>query len=180
VAPNFYVTLTAMESNSNVHQRQTPKLSTLNGHAASLSIGNTEYYAISTQNVLGSLSPQTVVTQQFVPVEANLSIDITPFVAGDDEVTMNIAVNITNFTSTTTTITSPPPTSTSKFKSIIRVKNQDMIVLGGIESTQVSESGSGWPILSRLPILKWIFGTHTKSNTKMVSIVFIRPTIYYQ
>jgi type IV pilus assembly protein PilQ len=120
------------------------------------------------------------VTQQFVPVEANLSIDITPFVAGDDEVTMNIAVNITNFTSTTTTITSPPPTSTSKFKSIIRVKNQDMIVLGGIESTQVSESGSGWPILSRLPILKWIFGTHTKSNTKMVSIVFIRPTIYYQ
>jgi type IV pilus assembly protein PilQ len=180
VAPSFYVTLTALENNANVHQRQTPKLSTLNGHPASLSIGNTEYYAVSTQNVLGSLSPQTVVTQQFVPVEANLSIDITPFVAGDDEVTMNIAVSISNFTSTTTTINQPPPTSTSKFKSIIRVHNQDMIVLGGIETTVHSESGSGWPILSRIPILKWIFGSHTKSNTKTVSVVFIKPTIYYQ
>lgn len=180
VAPSFYVTLTALENNSNVQQRQTPKLSTLNGHTANLSIGNTEYYAISTQNVLGSLSPQTVVTQQFVPVEANLSIDITPYVAGDDEVTMHIAVSISNFTSTSTTITQPPPTSTSKFKSIIRVRNEDMIVLGGIERTVKSESGSGWPILSRIPVLKWIFGSHTKSTSKVISVVFIKPTIYYQ
>ncbi|HTC00687.1 MAG TPA: hypothetical protein VK705_08395, partial [Ferruginibacter sp.] len=136
--------------------------------------------AISTQNVLGSLSPQTVVTQQFVPVEANLSVDITPFVSGDDQVTMNIAVSISNFTSTSTaTLNAPPPTSTSKFKSIIRVKNEDMIVLGGIETTTKSETSSGVPILSRIPILKWFFSTHSKSNNKTVSIVFIKPTITY-
>lgn len=180
VAPSFYVTLTALENNSNVHQRQTPRLSTLNGHTANLSIGNTEYYAVSTQNVLGSLSPQTVVTQQFVPVEANLSIDITPYVAGNDEVTLHLAISISNFTSTTTTINQPPPTATSKFRSIIRVRNEDMIVLGGIERTVRNESGSGWPILSRLPILKWIFGTHSKTDSKVISVVFVKPTIYYQ
>jgi len=180
VSPSFYVTLTALENNGNTNQRQTPKLSTMNGHTANLSIGNTQYYAVSTQNVLGSLSPQTVVTQQFIPVEANLTIEITPFVAGNDEVTLHIAVSISNFTSTTTTINQPPPTSTSKFKSIIRVRNEDMIVLGGIERTVKSESGSGWPILSRIPILKWIFGQHTKTDSKVVSIVFIKPTIIYQ
>jgi type IV pilus assembly protein PilQ len=152
----------------------------MNGHTANLSIGNTQYYAVSTQNVLGSLSPQTVVTQQFIPVEANLIIEITPFVAGNDEVTMHISVSISNFTSTTTTINQPPPTSTSKFKSIIRVRNEDMIVLGGIERTVKTETGSGWPILSRIPILKWIFGQHTKTDSKVVSIVFIKPTITYQ
>jgi type IV pilus assembly protein PilQ len=180
VAPSFYVTLQALENLSNVNQRQTPKLSTLNGHPASLSIGNTEYYAVSTQNVLGSLSPQTVVTQQFVPVEANLSIEITPYVAGNDEVTLHLAVSISNFTSTTTTINQPPPTSTSKFKSIIRVRNEDMVVLGGIERTVKSETASGWPILSRIPILKWIFSSRTKTNSKVVSVVFIKPTIFYQ
>jgi type IV pilus assembly protein PilQ len=180
VSPSFYVTLTALENNGNTNQRQTPKLSTMNGHTANLSIGNTQYYAVSTQNVLGSLSPQTVVTQQFIPVEANLIIEITPFVAGNDEVTMHISVSISNFTSTTTTINQPPPTSTSKFKSIIRVRNEDMIVLGGIERTVKTETGSGWPILSRIPILKWIFGQHTKTDSKVVSIVFIKPTITYQ
>lgn len=178
VTPNFYVNISALENNNNVNQRQTPKLSTLNGHTATLSIGNTQYYSISTQNIVGSLTPQTVVTQQFIPVEANLSIDITPFVAGDDEVTMNISVNISNFTGTTP-INQPPPTSTSKFKSIIRVKNEEMIVLGGIERTVKSETASGIPILSRIPILKWIFSSRSKSNSKVVSVVFIKPTIIY-
>lgn len=180
VTPNFYVTITALENNGNVTQRQTPKLSTLNGHTANLSIGNTEYYAISTQNVVGSLSPQTVVTQQFVPVEANLAIDITPFVSGDDDVTLTINVSISNFTSTTSTINQPPPTSTSKFRSIIRVKNDEMILLGGIERTVKNETVSGWPLLSRIPVLNWIFSTHSKSTTKVVSVVFIKPTIIYQ
>ena len=180
VSPGFYVQLTALENNSNVTQRQTPKLSTLNGHTANLSIGNTQYYSISTQNVIGSLTPQTVVTQQFIPVSADLTIDITPFVAGDDEVTMNLNVSISNFTSTSTTVNQPPPTSTSKFKSILRVKNEEMIVLGGIERDTKSESGSGIPILSRIPVLKWIFSSRSKSNSKVVSIVFIKPTIIYQ
>ncbi len=180
VSPNFYVTINALQTNSNVNQRQTPKLSTLNGHPASLSIGSTQYYSISTQNVLGSLSTQTVVTQQFIPVEANLTVDITPYVAGNDEVTMHIGVNITNFTSTTATTNAPPPTSTSKFKSIIRVRNEEMIVLGGIERTQKSESSSGIPILSSIPVLKWLFSTRTKSDSKVVSVVFIKPTIIYK
>jgi len=179
VGPSFYMNISALESNQNINQRQTPKLSTLNGHMANLSIGNTQYYQVSTQNVLGSLNPQTVVTQQYIPVEANLTVDITPFVSGDDQVTMHIGVSISNFTSNTP-INQPPPTSTSKFKSIIRVHNQDMIVLGGIERNTRSETGSGIPILSRIPILKWLFSSRSKSNSKVVSIVFIKPTIIYQ
>ena len=178
VSPNFYVSLSALETNNNIKIRQTPKLSTLNGHVANLSIGNTVYYSITTQNVLGSLSPQTVVTQQYIPVEANLAIDIMPVVSADDYVTLTIGVNISSFTSTPAN--QPPPTSTSKFKSMIRIKNDDMVVLGGIETTQKSENGSGVPVLSRIPVLKWFFSSRTKTNSKVTSIVFIRPTIVYK
>ncbi len=178
VAPNFYVTLQALENNANVDLRQTPKLSTLNGHKATLSIGSTRYYAVTTQNVLGSLSPQTVVTQQFIPVEANLAIDIRPMVSSDDQVTLNIDINISDFIGSTP-LNVPPPTSKSMFSSIIRVHNDEMIVLGGIERTEKTQDGSGIPILSRIPILKWFFSTRSKSSSKVVSVVFIRPTIIY-
>lgn len=178
VTPNFYASISALENNSNIELRQTPKLSTLNGHPASLSIGSTRYYSVTTQNVLGSFNPQTVVTQQFFPVEANLGIEILPIVSGDDQVTLNIGVNISDFVGSTP-INQPPPSSNSKFKSIIRVKNEEMIILGGIERTEKSEEASGVPFLSRIPILKWFFSSRSKTNNKVVSIVFIKPTIIY-
>jgi type IV pilus assembly protein PilQ len=178
VSPNFYMTLKALENHTNIDLRQTPKLSTLNGHQATLSIGSTRYYQIKTQNVLGSLNPQTVITEQYVPVDANLSIGIKPFVSGDEQVTLDIAVDISDFLGNTP-LNVPPPSASSKFQSIIRVKNEEMIILGGIERNEKSEDATGTPILSRIPILKWLFSTRTKVNSKTVSVVFIKPTIIY-
>lgn len=178
VTPNFYVTLSALENNSNVEVRSVPKLSTLNGHTANLSIGSKRYYSTKTQNVIPSLTTQTVVTEQFTPVDANLEIKIKPLVSGDNQVTLNIKVDISDFIGDPPA-NAPPPTSTSKFESIVRAKNEDMIILGGLERTESSESGSGVPILSRIPILKWLFSSKSKSNSKVVTIVFIKPTIIY-
>ncbi len=178
VTPNFYVKLSALESNNNVDIRSVPKLSTLNGHSANLSIGSSRFYSQKTQNVIPSLNAQTVVTEQFTEVNANLEIDIKPIVSGDDQVTLNIKVNISDFIGNPP-LNAPPPKSTSKFTSIIRAKNEDMIVLGGLERTESSENGSGVPILSRIPILKWLFSSREKSNNKVVTLVFIKPTILY-
>ncbi|RZJ76959.1 MAG: general secretion pathway protein GspD [Flavobacterium sp.] len=178
VTPNFYVRLSALENNSNVDIRSVPKLSTLNGHSANLSIGSSRYYSQRTQNVIPSLNAQTVVTEQFTEVNANLEIDIRPVVSGDDQVTLNIKVNISDFIGNPP-LNAPPPKSTSKFSSIIRAKNEDMIVLGGLERTESNESGSGVPVLSRIPVLKWLFSSREKSNAKVVTLVFIKPTILY-
>ncbi|PTT01379.1 general secretion pathway protein GspD [Pedobacter sp. HMWF019] len=178
VTPNFYVSISALENNSNVEVRSVPKLSTLNGHTANLSIGSKRYYSTKTQNVIPSLTTQTVVTEQFTGVDANLEINIKPVVSGDNQITLNIKVNISDFIGDPPA-NAPPPTSTSKFESIIRAKNEDMIVLGGLERTENSESGSGVPVLSRIPILKWLFSSKSKSTNKVVTVVFIKPTIIY-
>ena len=177
VTPNFYVGLSALEENNNVDVRSVPKLSTLNGHSATLSIGSTRYYVTRTQNVFPSLTtPQSIFTEQFNKVEANLAISIRPIVSGDDQVTLNIKVDISDFIGIPPN-NAPPPTSTSKFESIIRARNEDMIVLGGLERTEKSEDASGVPFLSRIPILKWFFSSKSKTNSKVITIVFIKPTI---
>lgn len=178
VSPNFYVTLSALESNSNVEIRSVPKLSTLNGHSAKLSIGSSRYYSQKTQNIVPSLNAQTVITEQFTEVNANLEIDINPVVSGDDQVTLKIKVNISDFIGSPP-LNAPPPTATSMFSSIIRAKNEDMIVLGGLERTESTETRSGIPLLSRIPVLKWLFSSREKNNSKVVTLVFIKPIILY-
>lgn len=179
VTPNFYVKLNALEANNNIEIRQVPKLATLNGHTANLSIGTTRYYVTKTQNVFSSVNTQTVFTEQFNKVDANLAIGISPVVSGDDQVTLKIKVEISDFIGTPPA-NAPPPTSTSKFESIIRAHNEDMIVLGGMERSEKSDSGSGVPLLSRIPILKWLFSSREQTKSKVVTLVFIKPTIIYQ
>lgn len=178
VSPKFYLQLKALEENENVELRSVPKLSTLNGHHASLSIGSTRYYRTETQNVIPSLQTQTIFTEQFTPVDANLTIQIRPVVSADDQVTLNINVDISDFIGVPAE-NRPPPTSTSKFESIVRAKNEDMIVLGGIERTENSDNGRGIPVLSRIPVLRWLFSSKEKRTRKVVSVVFIKPTIIY-
>ncbi|GAB3910007.1 type II secretion system protein GspD [Mucilaginibacter boryungensis] len=177
VVPNFYATISALESHGNVEVHSIPKLTTLNGHTASLSIGNTRWYLIQTQNVLPSISTPTInFTQQYNKIDANMVINIKPMVSGDDQITLGIKIDITDFIGTPP-VNAPPPTSTSKFESLIRAHNEDMIVLGGLERTVESDDSSGTPILSRIPILKYIFSTRTITKSKVVTLVFIKPTI---
>lgn len=177
VVPNFYASIKALESLNNVEVHSIPKLTTLNGHTATSSIGSTSWYLIQTQNVIPSLSSPTInYTQQYNHVDANMIINIKPIVSGDDQVTLGIKIDITDFNGTPPT-NAPPPTSTSKFESIVRAHNEDMIVLGGLERTIDSDNSSGTPILSRIPIIKWLFSTKTKTHQKVVTLVFIKPTI---
>jgi type IV pilus assembly protein PilQ len=71
----------------------------------------------------------------------------------------------------------PPGTTTRSFNSIIKVRNQEVVLLGGIERNLSSRTSKGLPFLSRIPILRWIFGHSAKKNTVQKLNVFIKPTI---
>jgi type IV pilus assembly protein PilQ len=177
VVPSFYLNIKALEAQNNIEVRSVPKLAALNGHSATLSIGNTVWYKNVTQALYPSATTNTsIYNNTYQSSEANLAISIRPVVSGDEQVTLGIKIDISDFTALPTD-GSPPPKSTSKFESLLRVHNEDMVVLGGIERTENSENGSGIPLLSRIPILKYIFSSRSKTRSKVVTLVFIKPTI---
>jgi len=176
VSENFYMRIQALEDNGIVKIRSTPNLSTLNGHTASLKIGSTEYYVIENANIIGVQNPQSVVTRQYQSVQADLSIEITPIVSADNQVTLNITVSQSDFT-TRITPEAPPGQVNRSFESSIRVKNDDVILLGGLEEKRVNDNGSGVPLLARIPVIKWLFSTRTRSKDKTKLNIFIKPTI---
>lgn len=177
VVPNFYVSLSALETTGNVDVRSVPRLSALNGHYATLSIGNSIFYKNTTQNVTPTtVAVNSIYTNTYVESHANMDIGIKPVVSGDDQVTLGIKVDIEDFTAIPTD-GSPPPKATSKFETSLRVHNEDTIVLGGIERTETDDSVSGFPILSRIPILKYIFSNKSKTNKKVITVLFIKASI---
>ena len=176
VSPNFYANLKLLETNGFINVRSTPKLSTLNGHEASISIGNTEYFVVEQTNVTGVQNPLPITTRNFQSVQANFQLTIKPIVSSNDQVTLNIQVEQSDFT-TRISPDAPPGSVSRNFTSMIRVQNNDMILLGGLEEKGYDDSGSGVPLLARIPVIKWLFSSRTKSSNKSKLNVFIKPTI---
>jgi len=178
VRPNFYAEIRAMESNGNLKILSTPKLSTLNGHKAYLSSGQTTYYEVTNQNFFGSQIPQTSQVTNFQPIDAELAIEFKPYVSGDGQITLDIQVEQSNFGNRIDE-NAPPDINSRRFSSIIRMKENDVAILGGIELKFKNDSGSGVPILSRIPILKWLFSTRRREDRKEKLNVLIKPTVFY-
>lgn len=178
VTPNFYLSLQLMEQNGTIKINSTPLLSTLNGHEAKMNIGETRYYLEQNSNVIATTSTTTQNTQVYKPLNAEFAMTINPIVSGDEQITMEITVKQSSFTTQTGT-NGPYGTSSRNFQSLIRVKNQEMIMLGGLDDESQDESASGVPILSRIPIIKWFFSSRSKKKNKSKLTIFIKPTVIY-
>lgn len=179
VVPNFYLSLKAMETNGNLKIRSSPRLSTLNGHKAYLSIGETTYYVVTNQNFYGSQIPQASEVKNYQPIDAELSVTIMPLVSGDGQITMDIKVIQSSFNGQKVDKNAPPGINSREFTSIIRVKDQDLIVLGGLEESVKNDSGTGVPILARIPVIKWLFSSRKREDSKKKLSVLIKPTVIY-
>jgi len=178
VTPDFYMSIQAMEANGNLKVRSTPMIATLNGHEANLTIGNTEYYQETTNSLVGNQNPISQTSQVYKSINADLQLNIVPFVSSDGHVTLTIEVSQSDFTGRIAE-TAPPGQISRNFSSLIRVKDGEMIILGGLEENKKNATSQGLPWISRLPVLKWIFGKRSKTVSDSKLHIFIKPTIIY-
>lgn len=179
VTEKFYLSLQALENNNVIDIESTPKISTLNGHQAKISIGQTTYYQETQVNVQTTINNQGILQSKiWKNIEANLSVTLKPFVSADEYVTLDITVDQNDFSGRVDP-TAPPNTTTQKFESLVRVKNGEMILLGGLEEKKNNNSGSGVPFLSRIPVLKWFFSSRSKEKEKSKLHILIRPIVSY-
>lgn len=176
VTPNFYASLKAMEENGTIELRSTPKLSTLNGHEAVLSSGEMQYYKETNNTYMGTQNPVQSTSYVWKSVEANMTLSITPYVSEDGHITMTIDLSQSEFTDRTEK-EAPPGTTTRSFRSMVRVRNEEMVLLGGIDRQSHEKSSQGLPFIARIPVLKWIFGMHKNNKQEHRLNVFIKPTV---
>ncbi|MBN1111692.1 MAG: type II and III secretion system protein [Bacteroidales bacterium] len=177
VSSNFYLSLKAMEDNGILKIRSTPKLSTLNGRKATLTSGEKKYYKEERSQYYGTQNPQMSNSYEWKPLEAQLKLTIVPIVSAGEEITLSIEVEQSEFTAREFDGAAPPGSITRKFVSSIRVKNEEMVLLGGLEKITNVDTSTGVPLLARIPVIKWLFSSRTKQKNNDKLNIFIKPVI---
>jgi general secretion pathway protein D len=75
--------------------------------------------------------------------------------------------------------TSPcnPPVNTRKLKTEAAVQSGDTVMLAGLISDTTARGSTGFPGLSRIPIIGGLFGTQTSRNERNEVVVLLTPSI---
>lgn len=176
VTPDFYMNLKFLEEAGDIELRSTPKLSTLNGHEATLKSGETRHYKEVASNIIGTQNPIQSDSYTWKSIDANLSLRIVPYVGQDNNITLEVEIEQSEFTGKEEK-DAPPTTATRSFKSLIRVKDGEMVLLGGIERNSRERSSRGLPFICRIPVLKWLFGSTKNNKVSQKLNIFIKPTV---
>jgi type II secretory pathway component GspD/PulD (secretin) len=108
--------------------------------------------------------------------EAGTTIDLTPHISEADFLQLEYDVSLNQFSGQGANGI-PPPRQTNSLTSTVTIPDGSTIIIGGLNSSNVSDTVNAVPILGEIPGLKYLFSSTSKTNTQSTLFAFIRPII---
>ncbi len=175
IGPTWDVALQAAAADSSVTVIQRPRIQTSQAKEASFFVGSTVPYVTSTYNG-GSVGGNS---SSYSQLSVGVELDVTPFINPDGLVVMDIQQEIDDLNGTTEIegIGAVPNTDKRTLSSEIAVKNGDTVILGGFIRSEKDLARSGVPILQDIPLLGFLFSSHSSNKTRDELLVLMRPTV---
>jgi type II secretory pathway component GspD/PulD (secretin) len=152
-----------------------PRILTLNNETAEIKITTQE--AIGTiQSQTGTAQPITTISAE--RIETGVSLRVTPQINLDTgDITMFINPIVKDATASTLSVSYKDPEERST-KSVIRIKDGDTVIVGGLIRNERSETITKLPILGDIPLIGGLFRHKYKDKDKERELlVFITPHI---
>lgn len=189
---NLTGTIQLLESFGKVKVLSSPKISVMNNQTALLKVvDNNVFFSIKvTPAVLGSTGTpisQAVYESKLETVPVGFVMSVTPQIADNDEVTINVRPTITRIVDY---VKDPNPALASanvesrvpviqarELESLMKVPSGQIAVMGGLMQDSVDNGKDGVPGLSRLPLIGDLFSYRNENSTKTELVIFMRPIV---
>ena len=159
----------------------------MNGQPALISVGeNVTYIAsIEVDRDTGGVQTLLTYTVETERVLSGVSMALTANILNDNEVIMNL-VPITS------QLEEPieyrdiglegqqiglPRVNVREMSTTVRVKDNEMLVIGGLILEVDDTQGNFAPVVGKIPLVRYLFGYEEKTKQKRELIILLRPTI---
>ena len=175
--PSIGAVIQAYKTDQEVSILSTPQIMTLDNEEAEINVGENVPYITSQQSssttTTTSLSPLNYNSYEYRDV--GVILNITPHINEDNFIRLKISQQVTKLTSAATSTT--PTTLKRTAKTTVVVKDNETVVIGGLVGDSTENDTYKVPLLGDIPILGWLFKTHSTSREKTNLYVFLTPHI---
>jgi general secretion pathway protein D len=170
--------LQAFMNDSGARILQSPQVRAVNGKKASLKVGDKVPYSSGGMQPTTGVIGTTSLYNSFQFLDTGVTVDITPWVQGSDEVAMHVEITISSVKDRIDIGgISQPEVVNRNIINDIRLREGEVNLLGGLVTTNDTKSVAGVPGLSSIPILKRLFSTESINKSDNELLIAIIPRI---
>ncbi len=172
---NAYVRLLEVSNKSRLLAK--PHITVANNQTGSISSGERLPIPANQQTaVVGGAT--TSVNSSIEYENVVLSLNVTPLINSRNEITLQVD-QLNDTVNGTTEINGDqiPNIATQELSTNITIPNGAILVLGGLLSEQERKTNTGVPIISKIPVLKYLVGSNNRNKQRRELLVLLQARI---
>lgn len=190
---NFNALVRIIQTQGNVQVLSSPHISTINNQKAVIKVGQDEFFVtgVSTSNTIIGTNTLPSQNVSLTPFFSGITLDVTPEINSNNEVILHIHPSISKVREQTKTIqlgSSAPGTENTlvlplarstirESDNIVRARNGQVVVIGGLMTNNMSETIGGVPGISKVPYLGTLFRRTEQIANKSELVILLRPVV---
>jgi type II secretory pathway component GspD/PulD (secretin) len=188
---NFNGLLQALQAQGEVRVLSNPRVNIMNGQTALLSVGRNVNFISRVETTTSAVStgtvPTTTFTVQTSSVLSGIIIGIVPHINEHGEISMAVTPIVTDLVKLEDRVVgrvgentiqiSLPTIDLRELSTTVKVKDGNMVVIGGLIQNKDKLIDNQVPFLGNIPIIGYLFKSRDKQIEKTELIIMLRPVI---
>lgn len=185
---NFDGAIELLKTQGSVQVLSSPRVATINNQKAVIKVGSDEFFVTgissnSTTNSSGNTNDTPTVT--LTPFFSGIALDVLPQISATDEITLHVHPSVSRVVDQQKrfTVFGKPfdvplaLSATRESDTIVRAKNGQIVVIGGLMEDKADDRQAGAPGLADLPGIGYLFKQKRNSTIKSELVILLRPIV---
>ncbi len=185
---DFVTLLHALQKQGEVRTLSNPRVNIMNAQTAVLSVGRSQSFISKVETTTSSgATAITTFTVDTGSVLSGIIIGIVPYINEKGETTLTITPIISDLyeledktvgvVGSNTIEISLPTVDLRELSTTIKLKNNEMVIIGGLITKEDRLDDYEVPILGKIPLLGYLFKRHSKTAENTELIIMLKPTV---
>lgn len=185
---DFNAFIELLKTQGNVQVLSSPRVSTVNNQKAVIKVGSDEFFVTgvtTTQQAVSGTALQPTTDIELTPFFSGITLDVIPQINESGDVILHVHPSVSQVTDQQKDFTvggrdqSLPLalSSTRESDSIIRAKNGQLVVIGGLMQDSTRNDNAGVPGLSDVPGVGSLFRHTRRTSRKSELVILLRPIV---
>lgn len=169
------VVLNALDSVTDVDVISSPKLMVLDNQSARLQVG--DQVPVATRSAVSTDTTDAPIVNTVELVDTGVILEVTPTVNTGGMVSLRVAQEVSEATTTLTSDIDSPTIQTRKIESTLAVQSGETVALAGMMRERQESGDAGVPGLKKVPIIGGLFRSRKNTSVRTELIVLITPHV---
>ncbi|MEW6162905.1 MAG: pilus (MSHA type) biogenesis protein MshL [Nitrospirota bacterium] len=188
---DFTALLKALQTQGNVRVLSNPRVNIMNGQTSLLNVGrNVNFISrveTTTTTAATGVLPTTTFTVETSGILSGIIIGIVPYISDTGEISLAITPIVSDLirledktlgkVGENTIQISLPTVDLRQLSTTVRVKDGEMVIIGGLMQRKETLEDSKVPLLGDIPLIGYLFKSRKRLDEKTELVIMLKPTI---